>query len=246
MASQPRFQLLVDEPPRAGLVQLHGLAGLCAGGNELATAAAGCVLARLLSRCELRRERRLGLLGFGCHLLPDALVSPCRLQVGLCCLQCLTGFPVRRLVVVQRLLKRRELGLQLGALVLRRRWRNKGPGLEGAVLKGAVIPGPAARKSSDRRAPSGGHPLWRGWPHSRSPNLAKELCHLPREDALVLKAPEQLVLRLLHRHKQTHAGGRQLGQQFRELPKFQDAGVGIVREIAFRKFPSRTSCSSCT
>ncbi len=53
------------------------------------------------------------------------------------------------------------------------------------------------------------------------PNLIKELKDLPRDNALILKPPDEFILRLFCRRIDADSSGNLLGQQLGQLPKFQ-------------------------
>lgn len=66
----------------------------------------------------------------------------------------------------------------------------------------------------------------------RSAHFAEQLRHLPREDALVLQAANQLLLRFFPRGEQADPGGDVLREEFGELAELQERRVGVVGEVA--------------
>jgi hypothetical protein len=64
-------------------------------------------------------------------------------------------------------------------------------------------------------------------------DLMKQVCRLVGKDALEFQAPEELGLLFWRRRKHTRFGRRQLRQDFAELAKLNNAGIGIFLEIAF-------------
>ena len=70
---------------------------------------------------------------------------------------------------------------------------------------------------------------------SGNAELVKEVANLTRNNALELKAPEKVCLRLLGRGQQPCFGGRYLSKDLPELAELDQAGVGIVFEVTFGK-----------
>jgi hypothetical protein len=70
---------------------------------------------------------------------------------------------------------------------------------------------------------------------ARAPNFAEELSYLAREDALILQAAKQVVLRFFARRVQADLRGHQLREELGELAQLQERGVRVVGEVALRE-----------
>ena len=72
---------------------------------------------------------------------------------------------------------------------------------------------------------------------SRAADFAEELVDLVREDAVDAKATEEFVLAVFRPIQDTDVGCDPLGEDFRELPEFQEVGIWVVGEVAFCEHP---------
>ena len=54
---------------------------------------------------------------------------------------------------------------------------------------------------------------------------------------MIPEAVQKLVLAFLHPIENSDIGRHELCQHLGQLPQFQEAGIGIVREIPLRKHP---------
>lgn len=70
---------------------------------------------------------------------------------------------------------------------------------------------------------------------ARAPNFAEELSYLAGEDALVLQAAKEVVLRFFARRVQADLRGHQLREELGELAQLQQRSVRVVRKVALRK-----------
>jgi hypothetical protein len=72
---------------------------------------------------------------------------------------------------------------------------------------------------------------------SRAADFAEELVDLVGEDTVVPQAAEEFVLAVFGAIEDADVGGDELGENFRQLPEFEKAGVRIFGEIAFGEHP---------
>lgn len=136
--------------------------------------------------------------------------------------QVLHCIAVNRLKLPQFVVETSEFISQLFCFVLRWLRRNECAGFETSVFERAV-------------KPNGKLPCHFQCDKGRSvisselvvgllavpPNLIKELKDLPRDNALILKPPDEFILRLFCRRIDADSSGNLLGQQLGQLPKFQ-------------------------
>ena len=67
--------------------------------------------------------------------------------------------------------------------------------------------------------------------------LVKEVRGFTRKNAFEFQASQQIGLRFFRRSKKSCACRSRLSEQFSELPKLDEAGIGIVLKIVFRQCP---------
>lgn len=133
-------------------------------------------------------------------------------------------------------------GFKLGAEFLGfvRRWlrRDERAGFEIRILERAVEPDADLPDDLEHRqsgAVVAGERVVGGIPGAA--DFAEELVDLVGEDAVVSQAAEKFVLAVVGAVKDADVGGDELGEDFGQLPEFQETGVWIFREIAFGQHP---------
>ena len=207
-----------------------------AGSHQLGDDRRGGLRGFALERFQALLQLGLGGFSFGSHALPEGAIRLRLLCLRLDAVQCSGLVLVLGAVLSQFRTQRVEFGLQFGAFMDRRRWRLERTRLERRVLEGAVepdakLPGQAQRKQRDSMIAS--QPMI--GIVAGLPDLMKQRTHLARHDALILQAAQQIDLFLICRRKQADVGSDQLRHQFGQLTQFQQAGVGVVGEVALRQ-----------
>ena len=205
-----------------------------------AVACGGAAAAAACKRLQLCGERELRFLGLSRQLFPQRPLFA--LTFGpLFGIQARARFGFRldpgglggRAEFIDDLPKTRHLFMESLRRGGRIGGRNEGTGLERLVDEGPEIPNAELTRDFERGqclrmiAAMGMRRLVADDPH-----LVKEIGDLGRNHPLEFEAPEQVRLRFVRAGELSGFRSGQLGQQFAELPKFDQAGVRIIAKIS--------------
>ena len=238
-AVQPAARkLLVDELAGVAFAELYDgrrrIGGRHELGNDLGRLGNGLRLKRLQPLQEFGLRR----LGLGSHCFPEGPVILGLSDLCLNLVEHLSRILMRGAILRQFGAKHIEFSLELGTFVCRGSGRLERTRLERRVLEGPVKPYaelPSEPKAQQRCAMV---------PCQSMVRVVACLAHLGKQpadfawnDALVLQSPEQIDLHFSRRGEEPYVRGGELGEQFSQLAKLQEASVRVILKVALGEHP---------